>query len=359
MVQPKQLKRNRTNVPAVYSRPLGFPSVGALMKVRWISVLSCLSFVVVCLTSSAGAEPFTYTDELHRTVTVSVPVKRAVLFQTHELIPALGLWDQVVGIGRHAYRCDVIRATKPDFERTVASAGSGVDVNMEMLLKLNPEVVVTWTYKPESLRFIEARGLKVIGVYPKSLSDLYEVMILHGKLFGKEERVEICMDEMKKIFDLVKQRVSTIPPDARRRVLWLVGKPTSVTCGQGVTSDLLRIAGAVNPASGIPQSSADFSLEQIVAWNPDVIFIWGHAGYSARSILESSQWRYVKAVKEGKVYKSPRWSTWSPRVAPIVLWMASKIYPEVFRDVAVNEMCDDFYRKIYGIPYLRVAEFEN
>lgn len=286
-------------------------------------------------------------------------MKRAVLFQTHELIPALDLWDSVVGIGRHAYGCDVIQATKPDVERTVPSAGSGVDVNMEVLLNLKPDLVVTWTYKPETLRFIEARGLKVVGVYPKSLSELYEVMRLHGRLFGKEEKVEACLAEMEKIFDLVRQRVSAIPAGSERRVVWLVGKPTSVTCGQGVTSDLMRLAGIVNPASEIQQSSADFSLEQIVAWNPDVIFIWGHASYSPRSILESSQWRYVKAVRDGKVFKSPRWSTWSPRVAPIVLWMASKTYPEVFRDVDVNGVFDVFYRKLYGIPYLRVAEFEN
>lgn len=318
-----------------------------------------LSSLLMRVGISAGAEAFTYTDDLGRTVTVSVPVKRAVIFQTYELIPALGLWDYVAGIGRYAYSNDLVRATKPDVERTVASAGSGADVNMEVLLKLKPDVVVTWTYKPDSVRFMEARGLKVIGVYPKSLSELYEVMRLHGRLFGREEKVDICFAEMQAVFDLVKKRVSKVPAAGKKKVLWLLGKPTTVTCGQGVTSDLLKLAGVVNPASEIPQTSADFSLEQIVAWNPDVIFIWGHAGYSARSILESSQWRYVKAVREGKVYKSPRWSTWSPRVAPIVLWIASNTYPEAFHDVKVNKVYDDFYRKLYGIPYIRVAEFEN
>lgn len=330
------------------------------MKRLWMVTF----FLLSCILSSypppaALAEPFTYTDDLGRKVTVSVPVKRAAIFQTHELIPALGLWDQVVGIGRYAYTCDVIRATKPDVEKTVASAGSGVDVNIEALLKINPDIVITWTYKPESVRFMEAKGLKVIGIYPKSLAEFCDVMRLHGKLFGKEAKVETCLAEMKKVFDLVKEKVATIPPTKRKRVLWLVGKPTSVTCGQGVTSDLLRMAGVVNPASGIPQSSADFSMEQIVSWNPDVIFIWGHAGYSAKSILESSQWRYVRAVREGKVYKAHHWSTWSPRIAATLLWIATKTYPEAFRDVDVTKVLDDFYRKLYGIPYLRVAEFEN
>ena len=91
--------------------------------------------------------------------------------------------------------------------------------------------------------------------------------------------------------------------------------------------------GGMNPAATIPQTSLDVSMEQIVAWNPDVIFIWGYAGYTAESILGNPQWRSVTAVKQGKVYKAPLWSTWSPRVAPIVLWMAMKTYPESFSDV--------------------------
>jgi iron complex transport system substrate-binding protein len=333
---------------------------GAGLKRLWMVIFFLSSYILSSYPPQAAlAEPFTYTDDLGRKVTVSVPVKRAAIFLTHELIPALGLWDQVVGIGRYAYSCDVIRATKPDVEQTVASAGSGADVNIEVLLKLKPDVVVAWTYKPDTVWFMEAKGLKVIGINPKSLEEFYDVMRLHGKLFGKEAQVEKCFAEMNKVFDLVKEKVSVIPPAKRRRVLWLLGKPTTVSCGQGVTSDLLRMAGVVNPASGIPQSTADFSMEQIVSWNPDVIFIWGHAGYSAQSILESSQWRYVKAVREGNVYKAHLWSSWSPRIAPTLLWIASKTYPEAFRDVDVNGVYDDFYRNLYGVSYLRVAEFEK
>jgi iron complex transport system substrate-binding protein len=99
-------------------------------------------------------------------------------------------------------------------------------------------------------------------------------------------------------------------------------------------------------------------MERIISWNPDVIFIWGNASYTARSILQSSQWRFIKAVREGRVYKAPEWSTWSPRLAPIALWMAMKTYPEYFRDINLNKVTDDFYWKVFGISFSKVKGFE-
>ena len=55
-------------------------------------------------------------------------------------------------------------------------------------MKLKPDVVVTWTFKPELVKFMEERGLRVIAIYPESLAELYDVMRLHGRLFsGKPE----------------------------------------------------------------------------------------------------------------------------------------------------------------------------
>ena len=290
---------------------------------------------------------------------IPVPVTRAVIFQTYELIPALAVWDQIVGVGRNAYDSDLMRAVKPDIAGAVSCAGNGTDVNVEALLRLKPDVVVTWTYQPDAVRFMEARGLRVIGVFPEGLAELYDVMRLHGRLFGKEKRTEMVIAHMEKLISLVQEKVSEIPARTRKTVLWLSGKPTAVAGGIGVASDLVRLIGGMNPASSILQTRVDVSMEQIVAWSPDVIFIWGHAGYTAKSILESSQWGSVKAVRDGQVYKAPRWSNWSPRIAPIVLWMAKKTYPDLFRNIDLERAFGDFYREVYGIPYVQVGTIER
>lgn len=332
------------------------PSAFSLKRHLWGMLIPCL--IVVFLTSASRAATMTYTDKLGRTVHIPVPVKRVVFFQTYELIPALGIWDRVIGIGRWAYDNDLMKAAKPDIEKSIPSAGSGMDVNIEALLKLKPDVVITWASKPETVRFMEEKGLKVIAIYPESLEELYAVMRLHGRLFGKEKQAERSIARMESIFKLIKERVTKIPGDKRKRVLWLGGKPTSVACGIGVTDDVFKLIGGVNPAAQIPRRNADVPIERIIAWNPGVIFIWGNAGYKAQDILNNPQWKFIRAVREGRVYKAPEWSTWSPRLAPVVLWMAMKTYPEYFRDINLDRITDEFYRKVFGIAYSRVKKIE-
>jgi len=307
------------------------------------------------------ASTLTVTDKLGRTVTVDVPVKRAVIVITHELIPAMNLWNQVAGVSRWAEEnCDLYKAIvreNPSLKKP--TVGAGTNVNVEAVLKLNPGLVITWTYNPDTIRFLEQKGIKVIGIYPDSLKELYEVIRMHGKLFGKEKKAEEVIAEMEEIFSLIRNRVSKIPPEKRKKVLHLGGKPTTVSCGVGVVNDIINIAGGINPAGSINSRNTDVSIERIVEWDPDVIFIWGLAGYNEAWIYGNSQWRFVKAVREHRVYKLPRWSTWSPRLAPIALYMAMKLYPEQFKDVNFEEVADRFYQKVFGISYYKVRQYER
>ncbi len=324
-----------------------------------VASLVATLLIAFLLTSPAHGITITCKDKLGRTVITPLPVRRAVFFQTYELIPALGIWDRVVGVGRYAYTNDLMKAVKPDIEKTIPSAGSGTDINMEAVLKLRPDLVITWTFKPENIRFMENRGLRVIGVYPESLAELYEVIAWHGNVFEKKKEARRVIASMESMFRDVRQRTVQIPADKRQRVLWLGGRQNSVAGRIGVTNDILNMIGAINPAASIPQRNADVSIERIIQWNPDVIFIWGSAVYSARDIVKNPQWQSIKAVRNGRVYKAPEWSTWSPRLAPIALWMAMKTYPQQFRDVHFTHRADAFYRKVFHIPYSMVAHIEN
>ena len=105
-------------------------------------LIGCILMVLMAA-APLEAAAITYTDKMGRVITVPLPVHRAVLFQIPELIPALGIWDKIVGVGRWAYDNDLIKATKPDIERTIPSAGSVVDVNIEVLIKQKPDIVIT------------------------------------------------------------------------------------------------------------------------------------------------------------------------------------------------------------------------
>ncbi len=325
-------------------------------QLRRVPVISITLVLAIQSVSVAGT--VSYRDKLGRVTTVTAPVKRAVILSTYEIIPMLDAWNSVAGVGRWAYDNDLIKATKTDV-RSIPSVGTGTDINMEALFRLNPDVVITWTFRPEQVSFMEKRGLKVIAVYPDSIAEMYDVLRMHGKLFGKEKSMNASIARMESMFTMIKRRVEKVPVSGRRKALWLGTRMTNVSGGTGLSGETLEMIGAVNPAANIKQRNVDVSVEKIIEWNPDVIFIWGGAKYGADDILKNPQWRYVNAVKNRKVYKTPEWSTWSPRIAPVTLWMACRTYPEYFRDVRLDASIDEFYRKTFNIPYRKVKRIEN
>jgi len=311
------------------------------------------------ITAIADARTITFNDKLGREISVTLPVKRAVFLQMYELLPVLGVWDRVVGISRFAYENDITVAARPDIARTVPSVGGTTDVNIEALMKLRPDLVISWTSRPENIKFMQEKGLKVYSIYPDSLAELYDVMRTLGRIFGREKKIRQTISNMEDIFGMIRRRVVAIPYEQRQKTLWIGSRPNGVACGIGINNDIFNLIGGRNVAGHMQERNADVSLENIILWNPDVIFIWGNAKYGVNDILGNPQWRFINAVKRGRVYKAPTWSTWSPRIAPVALWMAARTYPELFRDVNLNKAIDRFYRKTYGIPYTKVRHIEN
>ena len=210
--------------------------------------------------------------------------------------------------------------------------------------------MITWAWQPETIRFMEKKGIRVIAIYPENVEDLYKVMRLLGTIFQREQKVEMAITGMEELFSLIRAKETKRDQGMKRKMVYLGGRSNSVSGSIGINNDLLELIGGVNVAGSINDRSTMVSLEQIVVWNPEVIFIWGNAGYSARDIIDNPQWRHIKAVREKRVYKLPEWTTWSPRLALVALWMAKKAYPEDFADTDFEKVAGDFYRKLFHIP---------
>ncbi|HOK06247.1 MAG TPA: ABC transporter substrate-binding protein [Syntrophales bacterium] len=317
-------------------------------------VWACAAVLVMTTAALPAPTPtavITHTDRLGRRVEIPVPVKRAVFLQMYELIPVLDVWEKVAGLGRYAFVNDIVASSRAHRHGTVPAVGGGNDINVEAVIRVRPDLIVTWTASPEQVRFLEGKGLRVIAEYPESIQELREVMKLLGRVFQRERRVSRAIGEMDLLLGDIRARVAKAPPSPRPRVLWLGSRPTTVACRNSIGNELIRLVGGENPAEAIPLRNTDIPLERIISWNPDIVFIWGNARYGARHILESSHWRTVNAVKHGRVYKLPEWSTWSPRVALVALWMAMRTYPERFEGLDFSSVADRFYRLVFGLSY--------
>ena len=322
---------------------------------RILGLLLFLSF------SSVLAKTATFVDVYGRKVTLDLPVKKACLLVTYELIPALKIRNQIVAIGSWAYDDPIMKTTIPDLNNIPSPGVGGPGVNVELLKKLETDLIVTFRVPREELGFLESKGIKAFAIYPNSVKDLIEVIKWHGVVFGKKKEAEEVIKEMRSIMKLVEGKIHKIPFSQRKKAIWLHSDPTAVAGGDGIINDTLFKIGAINPAASLfPQLSvAKVSLEFLIKLNPDVIFIWGRAPFNPSDLMNSPQWNYIKAIKEKRVYKLEALTTFSPRHVIDMLYMAIKLYPEQFKDVNFEKVADNFYRKVFGISYFQLKPYEK
>ena len=113
-------------------------------------------------------------------------------------------------------------------------------------------------------------------------------------------------------------------------------------------------AGIINVANEI-QGTAEVNMEQIQAWNPDMIFVFQGvpAGAYLKNNIEGQDWSMIKAFQEKKIYDIPKTTySWAAPCmdSPLMpLWLGSKAYPEKFTNEDFIKEFKDYYTRVYSI----------
>jgi iron complex transport system substrate-binding protein len=183
-----------------------------------------------------------------------------------EVCCALGLRSALVGRTRY---CDY----PPGIEE-VPAIGALIDVNVEALLALRPDLIlVSGTSRAQIERFA---GLELWfeSVPDADLSDLFAAIRRVGELTGRGRTAERLCREVDADLAAVTERFADVPPT---RVLLVTGtlndppRPPYVAGPGSFYDDLLTLAGHENVVGGEQAAFAPLSLEFIVRADPEVI----------------------------------------------------------------------------------------
>ena len=353
-----------------------------LPQKKWtIAVLILLIPFLFSLADACGAANGTRTivDQLGREVTIPQNVERVVVLMHHalDIMLELGAQDQIVGVLKdwNKYLPPGILKVWPAIATMPTPGDLRTMVNTEELLKLKPDVVIITHYMMgKTGKQIEAVGLPVVGISlykagyeevsvlnPK-LKDpdraytegLKEGVLLLGDILGKRDQAEKLITYIFKNREMIAERLGNIPRDERVRTY--MAYPELYTMGTGkYASVIMERAGGLNVAMEI-KGYKQVSMEDVLRWNPQVIFTQDRYRNVAEEILQSEAWQAVDAVKNGKVYVTPEYvKPWGHPCPESIglgeLWMAVKLYPDKFKDLNLGAYVDDFYRTFYGVPY--------
>lgn len=217
--------------------------------------------------------------------------------------------------------------------------GKGGDANIEMILKAKPDVIidvgtVNETYISLADRVQKQTGIPYILIdgkfsdTPKSLREL-------GKILGVPERAEELATYAEQTLTTIAGVKEKVSENKRPKVYYGRGpKGLETGLGGSINMEILDAVGATNVAAAAGKGSlTEVSLEQVLAWKPDVIF--AADGKFARAVTSDPAWATIPAVQAKQVFKAPDlpfgWIDSPPGVNRLigVTWLTSILYPDL------------------------------
>lgn len=252
--------------------------------------------------------------------------------------------------------------------------GSISTTNIEDLIRTKPDLIVSMDtpIKPEVADYIqESTGIPVV-VVDGSINKMEEAYTFMGKVLSREERVADLAAYCRETVDLVREKKPQLAAHRPVRVYYAEGLKGLETEPQGSWhAELIEYVGGVNVAgTNLPKGTdlgrSPVSLEQVLLWNPEVIFI----GYfregetsSYAQLMTDGDWRDIEAVRQQHVYEIPtqpfNWFDRPPCVNRLIgiRWVANLLYPDVYT-LDIREEVKRFYLLFYHYP-LTEQEVDN
>lgn len=341
-------------------------------KIRIVSIALALVLMLTLVAGCAGEAPAptpetrTIIDQAGRAVEIPKDVRRIVCVPV--VLPPLiyaidGTGERVVGmhpVTMSAVENSVLSIMAPELlNASTGFVAGGFKVNVEELLKLEPDVVFEIRTEMEEIEKMEAVGLPVLATHGGGLQENLEFWLnMLGEVLGKEQRAAELLAYFHETLDMISSKVSEIPAKERPNALILFHVEELRACGQGSFAPFwLETTGAINVASGIETSprGTSVNMEQILVWNPNIIYITNFCETQPADILENKiegqDWSEVKAVKGGRVYKIPlgeyRWYPPSADAPLMLKWLAQKHHPELFADYDIEEEIREHFLSVH------------
>ena len=250
---------------------------------RWLSVLAVLAGV-----GTLHAAGLQITDDRGVTVTLPQSPQRIVslLPSLTETVCELGQCHRLVGVDRYS--------NHPASVRALPKAGGGIDPNIEAIVALKPDVVLMAT-SSRGVQRLEALGLKVLAMEPKTSADAQRVMGKLGQLLEVPDA-----DRIWRAIDAgVMAAAQSLPPGARSLRVYFEVSTGGYAAGMqsfiGETMTRLGVQNIVTPELGpFPRINPEY----VVRANPDLIMI------GARNVQGMEQrpgWRGIRALREQRL----------------------------------------------------------
>jgi len=320
------------------------------------------------------AQAFVITDSAGNTIEIQ-KADRIICLNSDclEAIIMLGAKEKIVGLGSYALQ-------KP-YAPNVTDVGKWSEPNVEAIISLSPDIVITYVNYPERQKLeekLKGTNIKVVRLDFYKLNTMFDEFITLGKILGKEKEAGEIANYWKKQLELIKNRVKDAKPV---KVYW-ESYTAYKAAGNGTGwQEILEIAKGENVFLNEPSSYPQVDAERIIAKNPEVVIKSVSSSifqpYKAKNATKLEEFykdfisrpeiKQIDAGKNGRIYvicSDMLHSTFG--LIAEVAYVAKILHPEALKDLNPEELHKKYveslgleYSGIWVYPEIKAEKMEK
>ena len=338
---------------------------------QYLSILVCLliacalALTTACSSSSSSSSAAragnVITDCAGRQVEIPKNVESvACLYAyTGHVCVLLGCEDKIGAVVKGLKRDHLMERKVANIADLPSPYNQGA-INIEELAAVKPDLIFVRSdilQDAGELEKLDGIGIPYVVVDYTTADDQIRSIEVMGQSLGCEDRATAYTDYYRSTFQLVRERVASIPASEKLTVFHSVNEAVRTDIPHTLSYEVLETAGCVNVVTSTSELHLDgdkgnATVEQIYVWDPDVVLANEPVAYNY--FLTDSKFSGLRAVLEGHVYQLPvgisRWGHPGSVESPLAaLYVAKMLYPEHFADIDITQETKDFYERFFGI----------
>ncbi len=242
---------------------------------NWIKVKLVLAFLLLGMLATS--------QQLKRVISLTPSIT--------ENIYLLGAQDKLVGCTSYC-----IQAVEEGIEKV----GSAVDVNVEKILSLQPDLVLTMNLtKPQDIATIRKLGIRVEVIKtPKNFEEICMQTMKIGELLGNSSEATRIIESAKLKVENIRQKSQKLESS---KIFFQIGANPIFTVLQNTyMDDFILYCNGQNIANGM--SKGTITRESVLVKDPDVIIISEMGGFGAEEQKIWKGYKGMSAVQHNKVF---------------------------------------------------------
>ncbi len=317
--------------------------------------------------SSAG---FKLTDAAGRTVEMAHLPKRiavvgkGVYMSLHTVYMFKEARERLVGVeNRGNSVSQFIPLIDKSFDRLKVVESNA---SPEQIATMQPDFIILKGVAPDKMiPGLEQLKIPVMQLGLETPEMLYKDLDNLGKVFGNEQRANDLKAYFSGQIEKIKAGVAKVPEAQQTRMLLMEYNDRSGAIAMQVPAPDWMQTIQAKTAGGVPVwldaakggGWTVVNLEQVATWNAEkVILIISHTMDPDKvlaDIKSDPNWAHLKAVANNELYAFPSdiygWDSPDPRWILGMTWLATKMYPEQFKDIDMKAELYRFFETAYGM----------